>query len=328
MPVKFIDLFCGIGGFHSGTIELDMECVFASDIDPSCRKSYHDNYGVVASGDITKIGLEDIPNHDLLCAGFPCQPFSKAGLMRGFSDERTDTFGALLNILEQKRPRVFVLENVENIIRIESGAVIDAIISALRGLGYNVSYSVLNAYNFGLPQNRARVFFIGHKQKLFDFSPLLTMKEHRVLSDILEPDVTDYINENLYTLLEPAQRKIQPKSGLVFCGYLHGHTRKNGVVESQLHLSRNHKQPYRIYHASGSHPTLSSSESSGRYFIYDGTGVRKLTVLEMYRMMGFADEFIKSPNRATAIRQIGNAVTPTITNALFKEMATQGLLGI
>ena len=328
MTTRFVDLFCGIGGFHSGIVRSipNAQLVFACDIDPACCKVYHDNYQFQPNGDIKQISVVAIPPHDILFAGFPCQPFSSAGQMKAFDDERTIPYRYILKILQAKQPVAFVLENVENIIKIDAGSVIRQIKADLEELGYKISYSVLNTYDFGLPQNRTRAFIVGHREITFNFAPLLNIHNRTSLDTVLEADACEYIDPSKYTLLPVELRKTQSKSGLIFCGYIHGNMRTTGVIASRVHLSRNHKQPNRIYQSTGSHPTLSSSETSGRYYIYDGTGVRKLTVTEMYRLMGYPDSLLKHPTRTVAIRHIGNSVSPTVVSALIDELRVQGLI--
>ena len=113
--LKFIDLFCGIGGFHQALKKIGCECVFASDIDENCRKTYENNYGLKPEGDITKIKIEEIPIFDILCAGFPCQPFSKAGFQKGFDDDRGNLFFHICNVVKIHKPKYMILENVRNL---------------------------------------------------------------------------------------------------------------------------------------------------------------------------------------------------------------------
>src|SRR3990167_10591818 len=150
----FIDLFCGIGGFHAAAHSLGLECVFASDIDAEARKAYEHNYKITPQGDITAIKAENIPDHDLLCAGFPCQPFSIIGSRQGFSDPRGTLFFEIARVIKGKQPKGFVLENVRQLASHNDGKTLARILEVLRGLGYQVEYKILNALNFGLPQKR------------------------------------------------------------------------------------------------------------------------------------------------------------------------------
>jgi DNA (cytosine-5)-methyltransferase 1 len=156
--VRFIDLFCGIGGFRQAMIEacrehdLIPDCVFSSDIDLACQFSYEENFGDRPFGDITQVNEKDIPNHDILFAGFPCQPFSIIGQRHGFNDIRGTLFFDIARILKHKQPTAFVLENVKQLVGHDKGRTLKTIIKTLQELGYYVQYKVLNALDYGLPQ--------------------------------------------------------------------------------------------------------------------------------------------------------------------------------
>src|SRR5688572_25876145 len=167
--IRFIDLFCGIGGFRvamdQACIEngLTPDCVFSSDIDTYCQDSYETNFGHRPTGDITKVDPKSIPNHDILFAGFPCQPFSIIGQMKGFDDTRGTLFFDIARILNAQKPRAFVLENVKLLVGHNKGQTLQRILETIRELGYECQYRVLNALDFGLPQKRERVFVVGYK---------------------------------------------------------------------------------------------------------------------------------------------------------------------
>lgn len=183
--IKFIDLFCGIGGFRVAMDEscrendLIPECVFSSDIDPYCQDSYEANFGHRPHGDITKVDEKDIPDHDILFAGFPCQPFSIIGQMQGFNDIRGTLFFDIVRIIKHKKPKAFVLENVKQLVGHDGGKTLKTIINTLqKKLGYHVQYAVLNALDYGLPQKRERVIIVGHRDPiLFSYpSPIRPFK--------------------------------------------------------------------------------------------------------------------------------------------------------
>lgn len=160
---KFIDLFCGIGGFHQAMRSLGGECVFASDIDYDCRKTYRLNYGIAPMGDITRIDASDIPTHDVLCAGFPCQAFSKAGKRLGFADETKGTlFFDICRILDFHKPKFALLENVRNLASHDNGNTWKVIRESLDGLGYNLLREpiIFSPHYIGIPQHRERVFIM------------------------------------------------------------------------------------------------------------------------------------------------------------------------
>lgn len=324
--IKFIDLCSGIGGFHLGL--KDFKCILACDKNKYCRESYKNNYLMECEEDIFDINVENMNSFDILCAGFPCQPFSSAGLKKGMSDKRSDVYGKISEIINNKHPKIILLENVKNLVSINKGVPFKKIIEGLEE-NYYVSYSILNTSNFGLAQNRERIFIVcvskTYYKTAFDFNKLNRIKITKYLKDIIDLTNTDYISTEKYVLLEDDKIKKQ-KSGLIFCGYIKGNKRKNGVLPNTEHLSRVHRQPNRIYSINGVHPTLSSSERSGRYYIYDGIGVRKLTLDECFKIMGFPIFYKLHTNNGVNYSQIGNAVSPTIVENIKKELVRQNFI--
>jgi DNA (cytosine-5)-methyltransferase 1 len=160
--VRFTDLFCGIGGFHQALARMDMECVFACDLDPACRRSYRDNYGLEPASDIREVDPASLPDFDVLCGGFPCQAFSKAGHRRGFSDDRGNLFFSICRIAEARRPSYMILENVRNLASHDGGNTWRVIRESIKNLGYQTYEDplILNALDFGVPQNRERVIIL------------------------------------------------------------------------------------------------------------------------------------------------------------------------
>ena len=157
---KFIDLFAGIGGIRTGLESVGGASAFSSEWDKFACQTYFDNYNELPFGDITKINENDIPKHDLIAAGFPCQPFSNAGRKKGFADTRGTLFLDIVRIAKKHRPKVLFLENVKNLATHDGGNTLRVIKENLEGLGYTVNMKVLNAKDFGLPQNRERIFII------------------------------------------------------------------------------------------------------------------------------------------------------------------------
>ncbi|MEZ9698095.1 DNA (cytosine-5-)-methyltransferase [Vibrio sp. 10N.286.45.F3] len=198
--MKFIDLFCGIGGFHQSAIKHDMECVFASDIDKYAQETYRSWYGVQPEGDLTKFtsseeALDKIPCFDVLFAGFPCQPFSYAGLGEGFEDETRGTlFFHVAKIIAHHKPKMFLLENVKGLKSHQKGKTLEVIKQTLRELGYTLYDDVLNSYDFGVPQYRERWFCAGFRNDLAvsDFSFSKGELRGSVLNDILEREPTNF----------------------------------------------------------------------------------------------------------------------------------------
>lgn len=223
---KFIDLFCGIGGFHQAMTSLGGKCVFASDIDEDCRKTYEANYGIKPAGDITKIAAEDIPAHDVLCGGFPCQTFSKAGKRLGFEDETKGTlFFDICRILEYHKPKYALLENVRNLASHDHGNTWRVIHNKLEELGYNLLSEpvIFSPHYVGIPQHRERVYIMCVRQDVGSVQPFVFDKKKLPqcsIDDVLMddkdiPNIKEYRisseMENLIDLWNEFIKKIKVK---------------------------------------------------------------------------------------------------------------------
>lgn len=287
MEIKYIDLFAGIGGFRVAISQLlekesiSSRCVFSCDIDLHARKSYQANFNDEPSGDITKIDADLIPNHDLLLAGFPCQPFSIIGSSKGFQDARGTLFFDIAKILEVKRPRGFVLENVKRIVSHKGGRTFKRILETLKNLGYHVEYKVLNALDYGLPQKRERVFIVGfHKPILFSWPEKLNNR--KTLAEILETDVdAKYYASKYIQKKRKATHKAKEQPSI-------WHENKAGNICSY---------PYSCALRAG---------ASYNYLLVNG--VRRLTPREMLRLQGFPDSYKIVVPYAQIRQQAGNAV--------------------
>ncbi len=320
--IKFIDLFCGIGGIRLGMEESGFECVMSSDINIECQKTYFENFGEEPTGDIKEINEKDVPTHDILCAGFPCQPFSISGKQKGFEDTRGTLFFEICRIINEKKPPVVFLENVKHLVHHDHGKTLRTIIENLEELGYQVSWRVLNGADYGVPQNRERIIIIGSLKGKFDFDALQKQPRGRLLDFLDESGEFEYLEPEEYTLLE--NPKQQPGSGLIFAGYRNKSIRKVGVRPGTEHLSRVHKQPNRIYSVMGVHPTLPSQETSGRYFVLTTDNrVRKLTISECWRIMGFPESYKKISATGEQYKQLGNSVCVPMIAAVAKEINRQ-----
>ncbi len=324
MNLKFIDLFAGIGGFRLGFEREGFECVYSSEIDEHACSVYEANFGENPYSDITKVDPKEIPDFDVLLAGFPCQTFSICGKQKGFYDTTRGTlFFDICRILEAKKPKAFVLENVSNLEKHDKGKTLTIMLDSLHELGYTVNYKVLNAKDFGVPQNRERIIIVGSIDGfLFDFEklekkPVISMKP------FLDKDGSfDYLNEDEYTLIDKKYINVQ-KSGLIFVGYRNKKIRTVGVRPGTEHLSRVHKQPNRIYSAEGIHPTIASQETSGRYWILVDGKVRKLTLNECFRFMGFPENFKKVGTIGQLYLRVGNSICVNMVQAVAKEIKNQ-----
>lgn len=305
----FIDLFAGIGGFRLALQQLGGHCVFASEIDDSARKTYAYNYGVLPYGDITKEETKNlIPHHfDVLCAGFPCQAFSMAGLRMGFRDKTKGTlFYDVADIIERFQPSAFFLENVKGLLSHDKGHTIEVILGRLRELGYYVpNPEIVNAMDFGVPQNRERVFIVGFHPRTGiteDFSyPMPTNTQAR-FGDIKEPvavDVKYYLSQKYWqTLVDHKERHRAKGNGF---GYeIIGddevaNTFMAGAMGREHNLIVDDRQQERLPDTKYKGATNSSY-------------VRMLTPREAASLQGFPRNFIIPVSDYAAYRQFGNSV--------------------
>lgn len=322
----FIDLFAGIGGFRLGLQANGGKCLFSSEWDIHAKKTYFSNYGEVPFGDITKKEVKQmIPkSFDLLAAGFPCQPFSISGKMKGFEDTRGTLIYEVFEILSKHKPSVVLLENVKHLVHHDKGRTLRIILKNLSELGYQTSWAILNASNFGVPQNRERIIIVGSiKGKSFDFSKIVKNSNRPILKDFLEKDANFQFLDEPYTLIDSP---VVQKSGLIFSGFRNKKIRTTGVRLGTENLSRVHKQPNRIYSSDGVHPALPAQETSGRFWILHEGKVRKLTISECYRIMGFPEKFRQIGPLTEQYRQIGNSVCVPMVKAIAQQIINQKLL--
>lgn len=191
--MRFIDLFAGLGGFHIALRRLGHDCVFASEIDPTLQKLYYDNFELTAHGDIREVPLKSIPKHDIVCAGFPCQPFSKAGMQKGLDCPRFgDLFDYVMRILRHHNPKYFILENVPNLARHHGGATWKRMSNRLRRAGYSISEHIYSPHQFGIPQIRERIYIVGCKDGLNAFQwPIETPDPNMSILNALETNPRD-----------------------------------------------------------------------------------------------------------------------------------------
>lgn len=322
--IKFIDLFAGIGGIRLGFEKNGFECVYSNEIDEHACEMYEANFGVNPKGDVTKIDPKTLPYFDILVGGFPCQSFSICGKQKGFDDTRGTLFFDICRILEERHPKAFMLENVFNLVTHDRGNTFKKMLKCLYDLGYKVDYKVLNARNFGVPQNRDRIIIVGNNCGIkFDFSKLQMNTVSSMRSFLDENGNFEYLDKSEYTILEDKYIKRQEKSGLIFIGYRNKVMRVVGVRPGTEHLSRVHKMPNRIYSAEGTNPTIASQETSGRYWIYIDGKVRKLTISECYRFFGFPENFKRVGLISKQYERIGNSVCVNMIDAVAKEIKKQ-----
>lgn len=293
--LKFIDLFSGIGGFRIAFEEaceengIQAECVFSSDIDKYAQISYEANFGEKPAGDITKIDEKDIPDHDILFAGFPCQPFSIIGQMKGLNDTRGTLFFDIARIIKEKKPKAFILENVKNLVGHDKGRTLKVILKTLKDLGYHVQYSVLNALDFGLPQKRERVVIVGHIEPILFTFPN-PQKPYTALTDILEENV-----DEKYFASDHIKNKRNEKHTSSYYPSI-WHENKSGNICSY---------PFSCALRAG---------ASHNYLLVNGE--RRLTPREMLRLQGFPDWYKIVVSDAQIKKQAGNAVPVNMIKAV------------
>lgn len=304
----FIDLFAGIGGMRIAFQNLGGKCVFSSEIDEKAQKTYALNFGEVPAGDITKINEQDIPNHDILVGGFPCQAFSIAGKRGGFQDTRGTLFFDVARIIKAKQPKAFFLENVKGLTNHRGGKTLTTILNILRNeLGYIVPEpQIINAKNFGVPQNRERIFIVGFRKDLGikkeDFSYPEPTDTSKTIRDILEKNTVSakyYLSTQYLECLEKHKKRNEEK-GNGF-GYeikdLDGIS--NTIVTGGMGRERNLIIDLRLKDFT---PVTHIKGEVNR------KGIRKMTPREWARLQGFPDTFKIEVADASAYKQFGNSV--------------------
>ena len=319
--LKFIDLFAGIGGFHLALSKINGECVFASEWDKDCQKVYEKNFGLKPHGDITKINEKDIPQHEILCAGFPCQAFSISGKRLGFKDTRGTLFFDVARIIKHHNPKIVLLENVKNFLTHDNGNTINVVKKTLEELNYNVFYKVLNSSNYGVPQKRERIYIVAFNQKLkiknFQFPSnqnIFVSLESCLLPDNLTKDlVLKRKDVNLKKNIDISKD--------IFGNYPQkpirlGHVNKGGQGE-------------RIYSPKGHAVSLTAygggiGSKTGLYLI--NKKLRKLSPRECARITGFPDSFHLSENKNHSYKQFGNSVVVNVLDFIINEITKTGCL--
>ncbi len=301
--VKYVDLFAGIGGFRLVLDSLGFQCVFSNDFDKDACITYSVNFGEILCQDIHQVNTIDIPDFDILCAGFPCQPFSIAGYRQGFNDTkgRGNVFFDIIRILKDKKPKAILLENVKNLKTHDNKNTIKVIYEELEALGYKVTDKVLNSMEYGdIPQNRERIYIVGFlEQKHFDnfkFPDKIVLK--RTIHECLE----EKVDKKYYYNNKPLYNRI--KKDIVD---------KNIIYQWRRKYVRGNK--------SNVCPTLTANMGMGGHnvpIILDSNGIRKLTPRECANFQGFPKDY-KLPNIADSslYKQFGNSVCiPVVTRVV------------
>jgi DNA (cytosine-5)-methyltransferase 1 len=292
--IRYADMFCGIGGFHTAADGLGLECVFACDIDEDCRTIYQHNYRLKPESDICRLDISAIPEHDILCAGFPCQPFSIIGNGGGFADARGTLFFELARIIDARRPAAFVLENVKQIATHNRRKTLARILQILRELGYTVDYRILNALHFGVPQKRERIIIVGFRGKVAGFTWPTGKLPMKPLNEILEPEPEDhhYVSDRIRRKRHSLHKaKVKPSIW---------HENKSGNISSY---------PYSCALRAG---------ASYNYLLVNGE--RRLTPREMLRLQGFPESFKIVGSDRQIRKQAGNSVPVPMVRAVLERV--------
>jgi DNA (cytosine-5)-methyltransferase 1 len=315
--LTFIDLFAGIGGFRIALENFGARCMFSSEWDKHAQQVYFDNFGEMPAGDITKIEAKEIPPHDILCGGFPCQPFSVSGKQRGFEDIRGTLFFEMVRVINFHQPKILFLENVRNFTTHDDGKTLRVVQETLQQLGYTVFYQVLNASNFGLPQNRARVYIVGFRNDL-------------LIANFVFPTATQTsISLQEITLTDAETKPYRIKRNDVIFN-------NKAIIKAQSLIDFPQKplrigcvnkggQGERIYHPQGHAITLSAygggvGAKTGLYLI--NKKLRKLAPRECARLQGFPDSFVLHKSNNQAYKQLGNSVPINVLKAILSNIDT------
>jgi DNA (cytosine-5)-methyltransferase 1 len=305
--MKFVDLCAGIGGLSRPLHLKGGTCVLAVEIDRWARMTYEANYGVTPwFDDITKLDPRKVPDHDVLFGGFPCQSFSKAGKQLGFDDTRGTIFFDIARIIEAKRPKYFLLENVKGLLHHASGETFRTIIETLTGLGYNVQHQLLNSVAW-VPQNRRRVFILGQRDDLEPVPlPICHSTKRTVLGDILHSQDDDQISAS-------DSKRFTDTDGTAAPKYFHSQATASWLINYKIKRALKGWTQVNFVIPSDVTGTLTASyHHDGKEITLNDGGLRKLTPRECFRLQGFPDSFVlpDAVSDTQLYRQAGNSVVP------------------
>ena len=313
--VKYVDLFCGLGAFHTAFNRYNVanniekyKCVLACDIDKGVRGIYDENYGIKPEGDINDINVDKMPDFDILCAGFPCQPFSIAGKQEGFEDKvKGNLFYKLLDIIDVKQPNTLILENVKNLHTIHQGETFKKIKTELEKRGYIVNYKVIDSRYYNSPQSRQRIFIICNKDKLYKFKEV----NNKIVpvSSIIDYSIVDNLDyTEKYTL-----EKCDGKQSMMKYKLINKKSGKGG------------RQGERVYDITKYGPTICASSGgpgakTGLYEVDDK--IRTLSVSETLQMFGFDTtyKYETLTNKKHMLFYLGNSIVVNVIEELIKDL--------
>ena len=311
--MTFIDLFAGLGGFRLALESLGADCVYSNEWDKYAQQIYNENYGDMPEGDITKVDESTIPDHDILCAGFPCQAFSISGKQHGFEDSRGTLFFDVARIIKCKKPKIVFMENVKNFEVHDKGNTLETVKRTMLELGYSFSCKVLNAVDYGIPQNRARIYMVCIRKDLgveeFAYPKPFTLTKH--VQDYLLPD--ECIPSKLYVNRSDVYLKNVPD---------------NICDNKPIRLGYVNKccQGERIYSIRGVAITFSAYgggafAKTGGYLV--NGKIRRLHPRECARLMGYPDSFKIIGNDNQAYKQFGNSVVIDVLQLIAEQIGIQ-----
>jgi DNA (cytosine-5)-methyltransferase 1 len=309
--MTFIDLFSGIGGFRLAFEKVGATCLFSADIDKHACETYKLNFGDYPLRDVSKLDPKDIPGFDILCAGFPCQPFSIAGKREGFVDTRGTLFFDIERILKEKQPKAFILENVKGLVNHDGGKTLKVILDTLKDrLKYNIFYDVLNSYDYGVPQNRERIYIIGFQDENINFKFPQKIEKRQNLNAILDDELS---SDNLSEIA---------KFNII--NNLKNHKKYQDIKDKELLLAYEIRKSKCTFRYDGLAPTLTAKMGTG------GNNVpvlvnkmRKLSTNECLKIQGFPENFKIAPDKAQSYKQIGNSISVPVVHLIAKEMIKQ-----
>lgn len=307
---SFIDLFAGLGGFRIALESLGAQCVYSNEWNKPVQKVYADNFGDIPEGDITKVDENTIPDHDILCAGFPCQAFSISGKQRGFEDSRGTLFFDVARIVKAKKPKIIFMENVKNFASHDNGRTLEVVRNTIEELGYTFNQKVLSAVDYGVPQKRERIYMVCFRKDLniSHFSYPTPFKLTRHVEDFLLDD--DKIVEKLYINRPDTYYRITTDD-------------KYSDKPIRLGIVNKGGQGERIYSTKGIAITLSAYgggvfAKTGGFLINGRT--RRLHPRECARIMGYPDSYKICSNPNQAYQQFGNSVVIDVLQYIGKEI--------
>jgi len=376
--MKFIDLFAGIGGFRYGLQKVEIEsesssdyesgasqhgqrafhCVWSNEWDKYANQIYTKHFGECDSRDIRTVDTKDIPDHDLLCAGFPCQSFSIAGKRLGFEDTRGTMFFEIARIIRDKGPRYFLLENVKGLLSHDEGKTFQTILGVLSDLGYEYQWQVLNSKNFGVPQNRERVFIVGHLRET-SRPEVFPIGESYSISH--QTKYAEQAGRSRISSTIDARYGSLRNAGETYLHYIGGIRGKRDMwLKDNKQNSRNFSQGQRVYSSDGIASTIAGNagglggktglyaipvltpdrmekRQNGRRFkndgdpaftltsqdkhgVYDGLNIRRLTPIECERLQGFPDNWTEGISDTQRYKCLGNAVTTLVITEIGRKL--------